>query len=77
MSAIKKVNWPWVEVEDRYSPEGTILINIDEASVIWDRPTGQYHYGVKLKRSGDWIEHISKEGLKELKELVMKKDKEE
>ena len=73
MSAIKKVNWPWVEVEDIYSPEGTIIINTDAIACVWDRYTGQYHCGIKLK-NGDWIEQVSKEGLKELKELLMKEE---
>ena len=71
MAAIKNVNWPWVEVEDKYSPEGTIVINMDDVSVIWDRNQGRYYYGVRLK-SGNWIESISDAGLTELKELVMK-----
>lgn len=71
MAAIKNVNWPWVEVEDKYSPEGTIVINMDDVSVIWDRNQGRYRYGVKLK-CGDWVESISDSGLTELKELVMK-----
>ena len=71
MSAIKNINWPWIEVEDKFEPEGTIVINIDEIAYVWDRYTGQYRYGIKLK-NGDWLEQVSKEGLKELKELLMK-----
>lgn len=67
---VKKVNWPWVEVEDRCEGEGTVTINMDEVAIVWPRVNGHFHYGVKLK-NGDWFEFISEGALKELQELIM------
>lgn len=67
---VKKVNWPWVEVEDGFEGEDTITINMDLVSTIWPRVNGHYHYGVRYK-DGGWFEFLSKDALQELQELVM------
>lgn len=75
---IKRVNWPWVEVADYYTdpdPDETLIINIDEVAVVWSRTNTKYRAGVKLK-SGDWIEIISADALKELKNLIIEHDRE-
>ena len=70
MNKIKKINWPWVEVDDGFSEGGTVTINMDNISTIWPRVNGHYHYGVRYK-DGSWFEFLSKESLEELQELVM------
>ena len=67
---IKKINWPWVEVDDMFEEEGTVTINMNEVELIWSRINGQYHCGVKFK-DGSWFEFISKDVLKELQELLI------
>ena len=66
---VKKVNWPWVEVEDGFEEEETITINMNDVAAIWPRVNGHYHYGVRY-RDGGWFEFLSKEALHELQELV-------
>lgn len=67
---VKKVNWPWVEVDDGFEGEDTITINMDRVSTIWPRVNGHYHYGIRYK-DGGWFEFLSKEALQELQELVI------
>lgn len=73
---IKKVNWPWVEIEDGFEGEHTVTINMDAVAIVWPRVNGHYHYGVKLK-NGDWFEFISEDALKELQDLLMKETSED
>lgn len=73
---IKRVNWPWVEIDDYYTDiDETLIINIDEVAAVWSRTNTKHRAGVKLK-SGDWIEIISGAALKELKNLIMEHDRE-
>jgi hypothetical protein len=71
---IKRVNWPWVEIEDGFDGLGgqdsTLVINVNDIIMIWDRSNSSYRYGVRLK-DGSWFEPISKDGLNELKDLIM------
>lgn len=69
---IKKVNWPWVEVDDGFSGSGTVLINMNEVTMIWDRAQGKYKYGVQFK-GGNWFDLITEDGLRELKDLLLNK----
>lgn len=72
---IKRVNWPWVEIEDTYvnPSDKTIVINTDDISAIWNRESG-YKWGIKMK-DGSWLDHFSPEALDELKDLLMNSEK--
>lgn len=71
-----KLNALWVEVEDRYTdPIGTSVINFEDISAVYDRETGYYKNGIRLK-DGSWYENVSNESLKELKEYLMGRIKE-
>ena len=68
---IKRVNWPWIEVLDNFVPEGeTIVINMDEISMIWARNNTKYISGIQLK-NGNWIQGLSTNAIKEIQELIM------
>lgn len=67
---IKNVNWPWVEIRDAYEGDGTIVINMNEVSCVYDKSDTIYKWGVRWK-DGSWLDNFSKEALAELKELVM------
>lgn len=68
---IKRINWPWVEVDDAFSDrETSIVINMNDVSAIWSMSNPMYHYGVKCK-DGSWFEFISQDALIELQDVVM------
>ena len=67
---IKNVNWPWVEIRDAYEGDGTIVINMNEVSGVYDKSDNMYKWGVRWK-DGSWLDNFSEEALAELKELVM------
>lgn len=68
---IKRVNWPWVEIQDSFEFEdGTVVINVNDITLIWDRAQGKYKYGVMFKH-GDWFDHLVDEALAELKDLMI------
>lgn len=70
-----KLNALWVEVEDLYDPIGTYIINFEDISAVYDRETGYYKRGIRLK-DGNWLENISIDSLRELKEYLMGRIKE-
>ena len=65
---IKAVNWPYVELKDAYN--GTIIINAEDISTVWDNPNTYHKYGILFK-SGIWYDNFKTEGLTELKDLLM------
>ena len=67
---IKRVNWPWVEIVDNYTPEDTIVININDITAVWNRYNTKYHGGIKFVH-GEWSEVLSVNALRELKNLIM------
>ena len=70
-----KINYPWVEVEDR--SEGSLVISLEDVSAVYDNNNGWYKYGIRFK-DGSWLDNVSIESLKELKTYLMtKKEKEE
>lgn len=73
---IKRVNWPWVEIVDFFTgPVGeTMIINIADVAAVWSRTDSKYRSGIKLK-NGDWLEMFCVNAIKELKDLIMKHDK--
>ena len=72
---IKRINWPWVEIIDVFSPEEkTIVLNINECTTVWSRTNTKYYSGVRYK-NGDWCTILSSEALEELKEIIMTHDK--
>ena len=71
-----KLNTLWIEVEDRYTdPIGTSVINLEDIAAVYDRDTGYFKCGIRLK-DGSWWENVSTESLKELKEYLMGRIKE-
>ncbi len=71
---IKRVNWPWVEIIDNYTPEDTIIINIDDIAAVWSRYNTRYRGGVRFTH-GEWSEVLSVNALRELKNLIMEHDR--
>ena len=67
---IKRVNWPFVEIEDNFEGINNIIINMNDVSAVWSRVNSRYHYGVRYK-NGDWFEFLSQEALEELQDLIM------
>ena len=68
-----KINYPWIEVEDR--SEGSLVISLEDISAVYDNDNGWYKYGIRFK-DGSWLDNVSVESLKELKEYLMGRIKE-
>ena len=69
-----KINYPWVEVEDR--SEGSLVISLKDISAVYDNNNGWYKYGIRFKDSS-WLDNVSVESLKELKTYLMTKEEKE
>lgn len=69
-----KINYPWVEVEDR--SEGSLVISLEDVSAVYDNNNGWYKYGIRFK-DGSWLDNVSIESLKELKTYLMTKEEKE
>ena len=69
-----KINYPWVEVEDR--SEGSLVISLEDVSAVYDNNNGWYKYGIRFK-DGSWLDNVSVESLKELKTYLMTKEEKE
>ena len=69
-----KINYPWVEVEDR--SEGSLVISLEDVSAVYDNNNGWYKYGIRFKDSS-WLDNVSVESLKELKTYLMTKEEKE
>ena len=65
---IKKINWPWVEIEDDFKT--TVVINVNEISAVWDNSSTMYKNGIRWK-NGTWNDNFPDESLAELKKLIM------
>lgn len=65
---IKRINWPWIEIEDHFNT--TEVININEITAVCDNSSTIYKYGVRWK-DGTWRDSYPKEALAELKDLLM------
>jgi len=69
-----KINYPWVEVEDR--SDGSLVISLEDVSAVYDNNNGWYKYGIRFKDSS-WLNNVSVESLKELKTYLMTKEEKE
>ena len=69
-----KINYPWIEVEDR--SEGSLVISLKDISAVYDNNNGWYKYGIRFK-DGSWLDNVSIESLKELKTYLMTKEEKE
>lgn len=69
-----KINYPWIEVEDR--SEGSLVISLEDISAVYDNNNGWYKYGIRFK-DGTWLDNVSVESLKELKTYLMTKEEKE
>lgn len=69
-----KINYPWVEVEDR--SDGSLVISLEDVSAVYDNNNGWYKYGIRFKDSS-WLDNVSVESLKELKTYLMTKEEKE
>ena len=65
---IKKINWPWIEIEDVWGD--TVVININEISAVWDNANTIYKHGIRFK-DGTWSDIYKIDSLVELKTLLM------
>ncbi len=69
-----KINYPWIEVEDRSG--GSLVISLEDISAVYDNNNGWYKYGIRFK-DGSWLDNVSVESLKELKMYLMSKEEKE
>ena len=65
---IKRINWPWIEIEDYFNT--TEVININEITTVCDNSSTMYKSGIHFK-DGTWRDSYPKEALAELKDLLM------
>lgn len=65
---IKRINWPWVEIEDCFNT--TEVINVNEITTVCDNSSTIYKSGIRWK-DGTWRDSYPKESLAELKDLLM------
>ena len=73
---IKRVNWPWIEIDDGSKENNSYVINMDDVSAIYTNPKSYYKDGIRFK-DGSWLDNFYRDALVELKDLVMTKEKEE
>lgn len=80
MSYIKKVNWPWVELETGFYGQDsglkepiTAAINMDDVDAVWDCSNIKYKSGIRFK-DGSWLDGVFIDAaITELKKFIMEK----